>query len=60
MSLPIITLETVEDDGLGVCLVCGEALARGEQIRRAPGGMSHDDCCKESDERVSGRGKLNP
>lgn len=43
MTTPII-LETVEDDGLGPCRVCGELLARGEQIHRTPSGMSHDDC----------------
>lgn len=51
MSLPTIALETVEDDGLGVCLICGEALARGEQIHRTPSGMSHDDCDETADER---------
>lgn len=39
------TMETVEDHGVGLCLVCGDRLERGQVILRLPDGTSyhHDE-----------------
>lgn len=35
------TMETVEDHGVGLCLVCGDRLERGQVILRLPDGTSY-------------------
>lgn len=36
-------METVEDDGVGTCVTCGDDLRRGESVVRSAVGLEHAD-----------------